>query len=60
MIKGPKKTISLELPQDCYDKLKGLANDTYRTVPGYIRMIIYNYLRRLDSTKQTDDWWVVK
>ena len=42
-----------------YD-FKELADDTYRTVPSYIRMIVYNYLRRLDKpdTKQ-DDWWIV-
>ena len=61
MLKGPKKTVALSLPEECYDKIKELANDTYRTAPSYIRMIIYNYLRHLDkpATKQ-DDWWVVK
>lgn len=61
MFKGPKKTVALGLPEECYKKIKALAEDNYRTVPSYIRMIIYNYLRRLDKsdTKQ-DDWWVVK
>ena len=61
MRKVPKKTVSLGLPKECYDKIKALADDTYRTVPGYIRMIVYNYLRRMDKpdTKQ-DDWWLVK
>ena len=61
MFKGPKKTVSLGLPEECYDQIKELANDTYRTVPSYIRMIIYNYLRRLDRPDtKGDDWWVVK
>lgn len=61
MLKGPKKPVSLGLPEECYDKIKELADDTNRTVPSYIRMIVYNYLRRLErpDTKQ-DDWWVVK
>ncbi len=61
MFKGPKKTVSLGLPEECYDKIKELADDTYRTVPSYIRMIVYNYLRQLDrSDTKPDDWWVVK
>ena len=61
MRKGPKKTVALGLPEECYDKIKKLADDTYRSVPSYIRMIIYNYLRRLEKSDLTpDDWWVVK
>lgn len=61
MIRGQKKTVALGLPEECYDKIKALADDTYRTVPSYIRMIVYNYLRRLDKLgEQADDWWVVK
>lgn len=61
MLKGPKKTVALGLPEECYDKVKKLADDTYRTVPSYIRMIVYNYLRRLEkSDLMPDDWWVVK
>ena len=61
MFKGPKKTVSLGLPEECYDKIKELADDTYRTVPSYIRMIVYNYLRRLERPdKKADDWWAVK
>ena len=61
MFKGPKKLVSLGLPEECYDKIKELANDTYRTVPSYIRMIVYNYLRHLDRSDSTqDDWWLVR
>ena len=61
MLRGPKKTVSLGLPEECYEKIKELANDTYRSVPSYIRMVIYNYLRHLEKTDQTtDDWWLVK
>ena len=61
MFKGPKKTVALGLPEDCYNKIKNLAEDTYRTVPSYIRMIVYNYLRRLDKPEtKRDDWWLVR
>ena len=61
MFKGPKKTVSLGLPEECYAQIKELAADTCRTVPSYIRMIVYNYLRRLERRDTTqDDWWVVK
>ena len=61
MFKGRKKTVSLGLLQEYYDKIKELADDTYRTVPSYIRMIVYNYLRRLEHPNtKTDDWWMVK
>ena len=61
MLKGPKKTVALGLPEEYYKRIKELADDTCRSVPSYIRMIVYTYLRRLDKpdTKQ-DDWWVVK
>jgi len=61
MIKGPKKTVSLLLVQEDYDRLKMLARDNCRTVPSYLRVMVHNYLCRLDrpDTKR-DDWWVVK
>ena len=61
MIKGPKKTVSIALPEEYYNKIKELADDTYRTVPSYLRMVVYNYLRRLDRPDtEADDWWRVK
>lgn len=61
MLRGPKKTVGLGLPEECYKQIKELADDTYRTVPSYIRMIIYNYLRRLDRPDtDREDWWVVR
>jgi len=61
MIKGPKKTVSLLLVQEDYDRLKMLARDNCRTVPSELRCVIHIYLPRLDrpDTKR-DDWWVVK
>lgn len=61
MIKGPEKIVNLALPEDCYDQIKELARETYRSVPYYIRVIVCNYLRRLDRTEPgQEDWWAVK
>lgn len=61
MIKGTKKTVTVAMPKERYDRIKELADGTCRTVPSYIRMILFNYLRQLDRLgTQADDWWVVK
>ncbi len=61
MIKGPKKTVSLLLTQEDYDRLKTLARDNCRTVPSYLRVMVHNYLYRLDRPEtKLDDWWVVR
>lgn len=61
MTKSSKKVVSLALAEDCYDQIKELAHDTYRSVPNYIRVIICNYLHRLDRTEPgQEDWWAVK
>ena len=54
IMKGPKKTVGLVLPQEAYDKLKSLAKEDCRSVPSYLRMIIYNYLRRLEADTRED------
>ncbi len=61
MMRGPKKTVSLLVPQDTYDKVKRLAEANRRTVSSYLRVMIYNYLRRLeDEPPEKDDWWLVR
>lgn len=61
MIKDPKKTVSLILTQETYDKVKRLAEENRRTVSSYLRVMIYNYLKRLEADSPgQDDWWVVR
>ena len=61
MIRSPKKTVSLLIPLETYGKIKCLAEANRRTVSSYLRVMIYNYLRRLESESPgADDWWVVK
>ncbi|MBQ3135455.1 MAG: hypothetical protein IJB75_06560 [Oscillospiraceae bacterium] len=54
-MRGAKKTVSLILPQETYDKLKRLANEDYRSVPSYLRVMINNNLRRLESAPKEND-----
>lgn len=44
-----------------YDRIKYLAQENRRTVSNYLRVMIYNYLCRLESEHpEPDDWWVVR
>ncbi len=40
MKKGPKKTVSVSLPVELYERLRERAEATCRTVPGYIRQVL--------------------
>ena len=57
MIKGPKKTVSVILPLELYERLAVLAEDTARTVPGYIRQVLKSYLWHLENRPESlKDW----
>ena len=45
MKKVPMKQISLRIPLELYEQLQQQAQDTTRTIPGYIRYILKFYLR---------------
>ena len=53
MIKGAKKTVSVLLPMECYERLNTLAQESDRSVPGYIRVVLYRHLR--NDCPQGDD-----
>ena len=58
MVEEPKKTVHLVLTQEEYEKLKCLANETCRTVPNYLRRVIYHHLRRQECMPPTAKaWW---
>ncbi len=40
MVKGPKKTVSVLLPEELYEKLRERAEATNRSVSAYIRQIL--------------------
>lgn len=57
MIKGPKKTVGVVLPLELYERLAVLAEDTGRTVPGYIRQVLKSYLWHLENHPESlEDW----
>lgn len=44
MMKGPKKSVGVQMPLELYERIKAQAEDRYRTVPGYIRQVMERYL----------------
>lgn len=44
MIRGPKKSVGVLMPLELYEDLKKIAEETGRTVPGYIRQILKRYM----------------
>lgn len=57
MIKGPKKTVGVILPLELYEWLAVLAEDTGRSVPGYIRQVLKSYLWHLENRPESlKDW----
>lgn len=46
---GPKKTVSVVMPVRLYDKLKALAEEQHRSIPGSIRMILWEHTEWKDE-----------
>ena len=46
--KPVKKTVSVSMPPELYDRLKGYADEDFRTLSGEIRQILKGYLEYLD------------
>lgn len=61
MIKEPKRTVSVLMPLELYRQLKTLADDTSRTLPAYIRLVLKDYLWHLEnSPEMLADWRTVR
>lgn len=58
LIKGPKKTVTILLPLDLYEKLSGRATYNCRTTSGYIRQILKRYMEYLDNQGDQGDEWL--
>ena len=58
MVKEPKKTVSVLLPLDLYEKLSGRAAYNCRSTSGYIRQILKRYMEYLDSQGEQGDEWL--
>ena len=48
MIPGPKKTISALVPEELYQELSQLAEDSSRSLSAYIRQVLKEYVQYLD------------
>ncbi len=55
-----KKTVSIALPLDIYEKINILAQETCRTRAGYIRQILRVSLRHLEESIFLEDCWKIK
>lgn len=45
MIKGPKKTVNVSMPLELYETLKRLAEESFRSIPSYIRIVLLEHVR---------------
>ncbi len=52
----PKKTVHLQLPLPIYEQLAQLAQESQRTLPGYIRQVLKFYLKHLEGGPNEEDW----
>ena len=48
MIRGPKKTVTVQIPEPLYDRLKSLADYDTRTLAAEIRQILKGYVEYID------------
>lgn len=48
MVNGPKKTVSVLLPEELYRKLDALAKDSSRSMSAYVRQVLKAHLQYLD------------
>lgn len=46
MKRGPKKTVGVIMPLELYDTLKKLAEEDERSIPSYIRLVLWNHLEQ--------------
>ena len=49
MISGPKKAVSVLMPQELYLTLKRLAQEEGYSLPGYIRQVLKVHIRHLQE-----------
>ena len=60
MIRGPKKTVHLLIPLELYNRLNQMAQDSHRTLPGYIRQILVAYVRHAQEDEGAGERWLIR
>ena len=49
-----KKAVQVLLSNDCYEKVKTLAQENAYSLSGYIRQLIHVHLRELEQNKKRE------
>ena len=57
MISGPKKQLTILLPQELYETLWERSREDGRSLSGYIRQILKRYVRRAAEKGEDEDGW---
>lgn len=55
MKKGPRKTVCVVMPLELYETLNRLAEEDRRSVPSYIRLVLWDYLKKKSSVPPQED-----
>ena len=58
MIRGPKKSVSVLMPLNLYERVKEQAKIKDRSIPGYIRQVLKRYLWYVENEPEalTGEW----
>ena len=48
------KTVAVGMPQEMYDEIKRLAKEEQRSIPGYIRFVLRNYMKKESAQSNTE------
>jgi len=48
MKKGPRKKVGVIMPLDLYETLKKLAEEDRRSIPSYIRLVLWEHTEKKD------------
>ena len=58
MVKKPTRVVTILLPVDVYEKIKGLADEAGWPLSRYLRQMIRRYLHHVEGTgEQGENWW---
>lgn len=55
MKRGPRKTVSVVMPLELYETIKGLAEQDVRSIPSYIRLALREHIEQKNSVPPQED-----
>lgn len=61
MIRGPKKSVSVLMTLEMYERVKEQAGKKGKTIPGYIRQVLRCYLWHAENAPEvlTGKWEII-